>query len=406
MAITIDLDRELHKRFGVTVDALEPMWRAIRGEPADPDDVLATSAAWTMPTDAAPLLAVDEVAAVYALHCIQTVLMMEGDAPVKDLVKDDLNVRRCMRAAWQMWEERRLLANAVELGFGCDESAAWHTLRDIQDKPDVEAKMRKIAELAGAMHRAMSRIAKRVPTDDPQNVVGAEIGGIPERLLPAEIAKLADADLGDRQAMKVLNRHAHQRRMKGERRLCRGPLVLLLDESGSMHDASASHRGRNTWSKACAVALCRIAHADGRHVRVVHFDTSTIVQDVPPGDMRAMWEMAHSFMNGGTSIEQALRTAHREVKALAEEGKPGADAVLISDGVCTVRAPVIEAMKADGIALWSVAIGHDWPEDYPPRALAERYVIAHDRELKTVGRAVELAETLTEAATAREQDLN
>lgn len=259
------------------------------------------------------------------------------------------------QAAWAEFEERRKLANQVEEGYGCDKSASWDLARDItqvKDRPLIE----EIALMAGRMYKAMQG-GRKVPTDEPHEVAGVRVGGEIERLLAEELTQLFDPDLQDHAAIRILEQQSQQYRMKGKSQASRGPLVIAVDESGSMHDDG--HGNRNSWAKACCVALTRIAHEGNRQVVVVHFGDSTDVSPLVPGDHKGVLDMTRHFLSGGTDIAKALSVATKEVGNLAQAGFVGADIVLITDGGDGAHKAIdytLGLAQAQGVRLWTVVI--------------------------------------------------
>lgn len=328
-------------------------------------------------------------------------------------LSDDYVVRQAMKKAWAEFENRANEANQVAEGFGCDSSQSWLTLREIGKSPDSQKlrdKMLAIAKLAGRMYESFGYQKKTMPNEDPEEVVGATIGPDLERVMSSELALLADGELEDMQAMKILEGKATMTQMKGVEEKSRGPLVLAIDESGSMHDGdlgdyiwsgASKWNGRNTWAKACAVALTRIAWSENRPVRAVHFGNGTEVQEVPKDDTRALFEMARSFLSGGTSFGSAIKRARAVVGDLDADGFKGADIMLITDGEDSdydFHNREIDHMDRAGIRLWTVAIGMQIDEEAPVRKRAERYTYAADRDLGSRKAAVRLAEGLDKAA--------
>lgn len=325
---------------------------------------------------------------------------------------DDFEVRQVMVRAWENFEQRRQEANQVREGFGFGGPQSWHTLRDIGTDPKsklLKDKMLAIARLAGRMFESFGYQHREHPNDAPEEVKGATMGGDISRVLPTELALLADPDTEDAQAMKILSGNAYIQEMEGVEEKKRGPLVLCIDESGSMHDGDLGTNwmkcemwtGRNTWAKACAVALTRIAWAENRPVRCVHFGDGTVPQEVPKDDARALFEMSRSFMGGSTSFGGALSRSRRVVGDLKADGFDGADIVLITDGQDSDHSyhnRQLDKMDQDKIKLWTVAIGGEIFEGHPVRARAEKYTYAHDRQLSDPKTAVHLAEGLDKAA--------
>lgn len=335
----------------------------------------------------------------------------------KDLT-DDYEIRQRMEEAWKAFDKRANEANKVSEGYGCDNSQSWMTLRDIGKEPDSEklkAKMLAIAELAGRMYDMFGVQHREHPNEDPEEVIGATVGPDIDRILSSELALLADEDCEDPQTMKILEGRATMTEMAGKEQKSRGPLVLAIDESGSMHDGDLGGmwssgplwNGRNTWAKACAVALTRIAWGENRPVRAVHFGRSTVAQDIPKDDHRAIFEMARSFLSGGTAFGAALKRGRALVGDLEADGFAGADIVLITDGEDHDHRShnrELDHMDRDGVKLWTVAIGDDIPGQSPVRSRCEKYTYAADRDLSRKDTAAKLAHGLDKAAMGNDPD--
>lgn len=366
----------------------------------------------TIPQEFIPLMRrIDSIMATFAFDLILKEIVNERD------YEDDLALRPLFAEAWRKFNKRRVEANQVEEGFGCSQGASWHTLRDIHNVDDGEGdwkqRILEIAKLAGKMFDEFAYTPKKVKSDDPMEVEGVTTGGDLEQLLPSEIAMMSDDTFKDSQTMKVLKGDAQQRKMKGVRTKGRGPMVLCIDESGSMHDfggwSSGGQRGRNTWAKACAVALTRVAWSEGRQVRAVHFGYGAVTQELPKDDMTALFEMARSFMSGGTSFGKALVAAMSEVADLDKKGFKGADIVLLTDGEehdHATHTKMLDKMDAAGIDLWTVAIGQPFRAEAPTRKRAKKYVEARDSMLSQDDTATELTDGLQEAAMDNDEDAN
>lgn len=328
---------------------------------------------------------------------------------------DDLELKPMFHQAWKTFNKRRLEANKVESGFGegtdGGDGPSWHTLREIYNVDDGEGDWKKrileIAALAGKMHDLIKPVAKKVPSEDPMEVDSIKTGGDVERLIPSELALLSQDETKGMKTMDVLKKDAVQRKMKGVRTKGRGPLVLLIDESGSMCDYGGGYyggggtRGRNTWAKACAVALTRVAWGEGREVTVVHFGSGSVVQELVRDDMQCLFEMSRSFLDGGTSFGQAMHQGIKEVRDLEKRGFKGADIVLLTDGDEWDHAShdkMLDEMDKLGIDMWSVAIGMAFKTDAPCRKRAKLYVEAEDSMLGNDQTAVDLVDGLEKAA--------
>ena len=377
--------------------ALEEAWRAAVGE-QDKGSAMASAVRTAIPLDYIPLFcSADCTPLSYFLVCMSEVLSETNitDAQLADM----LVCGNIAAAAVTKFEIRRQQADSIQEGFGSDRSAAWATLRKCDDySTRVTRKMVEIAKLAGRMFKTMAYEGMPKPTNDPQMVTGIDGGDDPTRMLDEEIAMLnvpgADADTLSR----LEEKQVLEFEMTGEILHGRGPLVVTVDESGSMHEH------RQVWSKACAVALARIALAEGRRVRVVHFSTATVVRDLDPNDPDCMRELAWHHLGGGTSVHAAMNVSNQQVRELAHDGAVGADIVFITDGLDNYGEGPFKTMKKAGTQLWTIAIDVDMKQiakqyntdtylvDY-----ATKYMHVNDKSLRSQ-EGVDAVAQLKEAA--------
>lgn len=372
---------------------LSDMWDGLTGQ-ADPANspLLADCISMTMPSEYAGLFVVsDSVAAVYALVCLDQEL---AGVPLND----SYAIRKALPAGWAKFRKRRQAAGLIHYGTGCDHSASWQILTDIETitDPEMVAAIEEICSLAGHMFDEIAPAKTRSPNDNPESVTGATIGGDFSRLTSSEQAKICTPATAIATTMKLVRGQTMEKKMAGTETNGRGPLVILKDESGSMRSGK-----RHIWATAVAVVMVRIAWQENRAAKAVHFASSTVVQELPQNDARAMFEMMRSFMNGGTNTASAIDRGIEQVGDLAAAGHSGADIMLITDGVDDDdrgMAAKIDKMDASGTRLWSVGVGDDFPVDHVLRTRAERYVYASDGQMANRDTATLLAGQLSDAA--------
>lgn len=392
-------------RAGLSSDQLGEVWDGLtnqltpdaNGNPPPLGDVVNMA----MPPQYAPLMVIAEgIIATFMLKCV--------DAALTGIdVTDSIAVADRLELAWAAFRKRRRQAAVMHNGLGQCHSQGFLTLQDIEEidmSEDFADEIERIANLAGRMFDQLAPGLVGMEVDAPMEVDGATTGGDLDRLMPSEVAKLAIDETSDMQTMEILQETAQETEVHGHVPSTGGPLLILVDESGSMTD---SHRckvaGRNSWAKACAVTLARIALAGGREVRVLHFGDQQVLGMLPAGDNRAMFEMARSFLDEGTCIPDALARARREVAKMMAEGFGHADVVLLTDGTECDRDGMkhqVERLTQDGVDLWTVAIGQDYDASHPLRTLAKHYVFAEDSALDDYATATDLAGQFVGAAMA------
>jgi uncharacterized protein with von Willebrand factor type A (vWA) domain len=247
-------------------------------------------------------------------------------------------------------------------------------LRDAMKRSD---KVRKIADLAGKMVSIAAQ--KRASRVRPQReeIVDVVCGDDIDRALPGQLALLA-TDAGRAEFARLLCGGELQcyeydaSEPKG-----RGPMVLCVDNSGSMSGFP------ECWSKALAFGLAEIAAKDKRDVVMVHFDGR--VQRVARWtrgaiDAATALDMIEFFSGGGTEFEPPLREAVSQIAG----GLDGADVVFITDGYGRVSAGFeaewAAVRKSQKVVGYGILIGYDHCDD-TMRRLFDRTWAVDERKL-------------------------
>jgi len=369
-----------------TVDAAAAgdLWAAIIG--ADVELVpgsYAEAVRDTLPEKYEGLILTDDIAAAFAfaIHWAQRDRLPEmattnagpWNAQIGSWARRDV-----AREGWEFFAKRADRIAEVEQGFGWDCSAAWSSAQAIEISRGDFSQVERVAKLAGRMYAALRGArATKVPGIAGE-VYSVEQGRAIDRLLPSTLALLSEPALEPVVLEQLATRRAPQYAVRGTQKRSKGPLVVAIDESGSMAGP------RNEWAKAAAVAIARVASEEGRLVSVVHFSTSAQRQALRPKDAPGVVEMIQRFLNGGTKIALALDVSADEIRTLATQGNKGADVILITDGIdgdesghCTA----IAACQALDARLWTVAIEADIPECYSLRSRAVSYVRLGDERM-------------------------
>lgn len=160
----------------------------------------------------------------------------------------------------------------------------------------------------------------------------------------------------------------------------KGPLVVLIDESDSMHGQ------RNKWAKAVTLAIARVAKDEDRAMHVIHYSTSLHAHAVDPKSAQDVLGTIRSFLGGGTAIGFALR---RAVDVIA--GLPGADAILVTDGIDGDESSIVQAcdaLQATGARLWTVAVECEIQPSHPLRSRAAGFTTMNGADLRDPKSAV------------------
>lgn len=191
-------------------------------------------------------------------------------------------------------------------------------------------KLKTIAEMAGKMRVIAAEKQRSKSNYARTEVESIEMGSDPERLLPSEWALQAlNQDLF---YQRLAERKCLQYSLRGKEREGRGPILICLDESGSMQTNS-----REIYSKAMAIALLSIAQRQKRTFGIIHFNKSVQRVDVfkpEEIDPAELLDAMDYFSDGGTDFEKPLNQAMNIIKS--DGAFKGADIVFITDGCAKI----------------------------------------------------------------------
>jgi uncharacterized protein with von Willebrand factor type A (vWA) domain len=285
------------------------------------------------------------------------------------------NVRRAVRRGLaeamaevgQANDAVNAFGGGYDADFGTENSAGGRNSLSTKEKLVIaqqighSPKLQQIAAVCGRFTRiALQQQKTRVkhPADEITSITtGSEI----ERLLPSEIALLADPDLEDLFYFRFAERGLMQYDLIGHEPEGQGPIIIAIDESGSM----TTDYGRMTgevWSKAVMLALLSIARLQKRDLAVIHFSGPNDLQadlfskgQATPAEVIAC---ASFFFNGGTVFEPWMKKALELVDGSEFEK---ADVICVSDGISDVspeaQAEWTRRREERGMRSYGVLIG-------------------------------------------------
>lgn len=200
-------------------------------------------------------------------------------------------------------------------------------------------KLRKISDLVGRFVNVADAENAKSPSKGYDEIVDITVGNDLSRVLPSELAKLAEDE--DQFFADFLERKLLQYRVAGEERVAKGPLIVCMDQSGSM-------RGfREEWAKAVTLALMHLAEQQNRAFGFIGFDSQVVRTNFFPAGQPATAQekiaIATEFSGGGTDFWEPLQAAMK-MREANEELKP-CDIVFITDGMAYLSPEQVELFK-------------------------------------------------------------
>jgi uncharacterized protein with von Willebrand factor type A (vWA) domain len=175
-------------------------------------------------------------------------------------------------------EELESVAQAFGLGKGepgsSDVNAIATTFKAVRSNPA----LLRICSLAGRYRQLAQGLHKARSKNGFEEVTGLENGGDISRLIPSELMRMCVPELELDFLRRFVEKQCLCREFDSEERVGLGPVVLVVDESGSM----VGHR--NESAKAIALTLAWIARKQNRWCGLVAFSGGTghRVLSLPP----------------------------------------------------------------------------------------------------------------------------
>lgn len=244
------------------------------------------------------------------------------------------------------------MARAQVAGLGLGELTRSLTTKRVKH----DARVLRLAKMAGRIHLSTEGAQRRSRVKGiPEEVVDVTIGADVGRLLPSELALLADPDTEDLFFKRLLEGETHCYEVAGFESLERGPLIMLIDSSGSMRGE------RNEWAQALALAMAALASKQSRAFAILHFDHEVRSRHLfeRPAETAGLLNAVGEFYDGGTSFSAALDGAIEvldNVPALKR-----ADVILLTDGWDKWDNQPAE-LERRGARLFGVALGAEFSD--------------------------------------------
>lgn len=248
-------------------------------------------------------------------------------------------VKAAMRAAAQQaaddLDQEQQLMSAFGVDDGDLQRMSFEERRALAEqlRSNRLAQFTKLLGQFKTIQRAESRRKVQHKADE---VVGVRLGNDLVRMIPAEMLNLATPELEDDFWQRWADHAILEFDLRGSEKLGQGPIICVVDESGSMGAADVAGGTREAWSKALALAMCDQARQKGRDFHYIGFSSSRQhwIQSFVGGktEIAKVIEMTEHFYCGGTSYEEPLNDALKLIETAYDNfGKPRPDIVFISD---------------------------------------------------------------------------
>lgn len=247
------------------------------------------------------------------------------------------SLQNAAKEAIQTKENLKSLVGGVKAGSG-EAELKKVPLRDqlkLAEHLTHDRRLKEIAEWAGRM-KLIAQRKQRSKHQESIDRSGVTMGNQVEKLLPSELAAFASPNT----RLDFLRRFAEGRALqydsKGQEQLGKGPIVLCLDQSGSM-------KNHDNISKGFALALMSIAKRQRRDFALILFSiraNNPVIYQKGKITPKEMVELATTFLGGGTNFESPLSMA---ANVISKSRFKKADIVFVTDGEAGVTDRFIES---------------------------------------------------------------
>ena len=232
-------------------------------------------------------------------------------------------------------------------------------IREAHSRLSSSSRLKKISELAGRLERVAANKARSTVKPGVGEIHGVDLGDDLSRLLPSELVALRHPRLRLHLMSRLLQRQALTYGMKGKEPQGKGPVVVLLDESGSMREAD-----KDIWSKAVCLALLSTATREKRDWYLVAFNGGIRREVSIPANQANMVLIQQALDHrcaGGTNFDKPVLKAVEIVQTSRTMKK--ADVVIITDGEADLEPATVEAATSlthqEGVSWFAVGVGPD-----------------------------------------------
>ena len=250
---------------------------------------------------------------------------------------------RAIAAAAGEVKELKEAEGALGMGAGDpgekrDSKAVAEAFNCIRNNPT----LRRICEAAGRFRRVAQSKQRLKAVHGFDDVVGVELGGDLARMLPHELAKLDIEELELDMLRRLAERQAMCRELAAVEPVGKGPIIVTLDESGSMHSKIENAKG-------LALSLAWIARQQKRWCALVAYSggSGERIIALPPGrwDEAALCEWLVGFIGNGSDVDVPIVELPRMYAGLRPPvGQT--DVIMITDAICSLPAAMVDRFNA------------------------------------------------------------
>lgn len=270
----------------------------------------------------------------------------DDDEP-DDSLEGDLKRMQSVAGAMEQAQEDCENAEAFARGIGkepnvngqIDPVALVNAVKRMQDNEQ----LKQIFMWAGRFRRYAAAAQKSKAKHGYDDMIGVRLDGEVGKLTTSELAKLGIEELELDLLRRITERQAMCREYQGEEKVAMGPIVVLVDESGSMYGEPIIK------AKALALTLAWVAQQQNRWIAFSSFTSSPYGRTLcmPPGkwNQQTLIEWISAFDDGGTELTLLLDTLPNQYWAEFGCPKGKTDIITITDAAVRANPRLVKSFN-------------------------------------------------------------
>lgn len=245
-------------------------------------------------------------------------------------------------------------------GQGSDSQLDVARVARVFDRVKNDERLRRICELAGRFRRLAQGKQRQKTVHGYDDMVGVTVGGDPGKLLTSEIGRLDGGVLELELLDRLSRKRALVREHHGVEKVGKGPVVVCVDESGSMNGEPICN------AKAFALALAWVAKHQNRWCCLCGYsggrEGTRLVLPPNAWDQGRLLDWLAHFYGGGTTMDVPLAELPLKWWAGIQAPKGKTDLVLVTDAAVSVPPRIAEPFlawkKAEQVRCISLVLAH------------------------------------------------
>lgn len=271
------------------------------------------------------------------------------------------SVHEALESASEDCDEVKSVYYGMGEGVNSIDSVKLDRIMDSYDKIASNGSLRRIFDIAGRLRR-FARAAQQSKTKHGyDDMVGVHLDGNPAHLVSAELSKLDIEGLDLDLLRRIATRQAVCRQYEGVQPEGQGPVVVVVDESGSMRGSKVDS------AKGLALTMGWVAMHQKRWITFIGYSggyTGNLLTFKPGRwDQEKLLEWLVHFYDNGSDLDLPIYELPNVYWPKLQAPKGKTDVVFITDAECNInskmRSSFLAWKAAEKVHCYGITIGRN-----------------------------------------------